>query len=180
VYTTAAELQAEDLRSALAHGLMLAGRRWRARLNERLKSIGQTDARCAALAEIAAAPEGVVQRELSDRLGVEEPTVVRLVDALEASKWVERRTHGADRRAKLVQVMPAAQPMLDRAQVIVDQLQDEMFAEIDPDDLAVCVRVLNDLARKLGREAAPVAPKAQTGATSAITAPISSWSTRSA
>ena len=151
MYTSKAELEGQDLRSALAQGLLLASRRWRTRLNERLKSIGQTDARCAALAEVAAAPQGVVQRELSQRLGVEEPTVVRLVDALETGGWVERRAHDLDRRAKVVRITPEAQPVLDAAQTIVGDLQEEMFAGFDPAELAICVRVLNQLAGRLDR-----------------------------
>lgn len=151
MYTAKAEPQGQDVCAALAQSLLLAARRWRARLNERLKSIGQTDARCAALAEIADCEDGVVQRELSQRLGVEEPTVVRLLDALEAGGWVQRRAHAVDRRAKVVQVTPAAQPVLDDAQAIIFELQQEMFSEIDPSDLAVCLRVLNELARKLER-----------------------------
>jgi MarR family transcriptional regulator for hemolysin len=141
----------QELRGALTQGLLLAGRRWRTRLNERLRSIGQTDARCAALAEIAGAPAGVVQRELSQRLGVEEPTVVRLVDALEAAGWVERRAHELDRRAKVLQLTPEAQPVLDQAETIVGELQDELFADIDPSELATCVRVLNVLVSRLDR-----------------------------
>jgi MarR family transcriptional regulator for hemolysin len=151
VYTATVEPEGQDVCSAIAQNLLLAARRWRTRLNERLKSMGQTDARCAALAEIADCENGVVQRELSQRLGVEEPTVVRLLDALEAQGWVERRAHSLDRRAKVVQITPAAQPVLDRAQAIVSELQEEMFAEIDPSDLAVCLRVLNQLTRKLDR-----------------------------
>lgn len=140
-----------DVRAALAQGLMLAGRRWRARLNERLKVIGQTDARCAALAEIAGSAEGVVQRELSQRLGVEEPTIVRLVDALEAHDWVERRTHGGDRRAKVVQIKPGAAPVLEQAQEIVSDLNDELFADLDPADVDACLRVLDHLSDRLER-----------------------------
>ena len=151
MYTAKVEPEGLDVCSALAQSLLLAARRWRTRLNERLKSIGQTDARCAALAEIADCENGVVQRELSQRLGVEEPTVVRLLDALEAQGWVERRAHSLDRRAKVVQITPDAQPVLDQAQAIVSELQEEMFAEIDPSDLAVCLRVLNQLTRKLDR-----------------------------
>jgi MarR family transcriptional regulator for hemolysin len=142
---------ADAMHAAVAQGLLLAGRRWRARLNERLKVIGQTDARCAALAEIAGSSTGVVQRELSQRLGVEEPTVVRLVDALEAHDWVERRTHSGDRRSKIVQIKPAATPVLDQAQEIVADLQQELFGDIDPSDLAACLRVLEELSRKLDR-----------------------------
>ena len=151
MYTAKVEPEGQDVCSALAQNLLLAARRWRTRLNERLKSIGQTDARCAALAEIAGCTDGVVQRELSQRLGVEEPTVVRLLDALEAQGWVERRAHNLDRRAKVVQITAKAQPVLDGAQAIVAELQDELFAEIDPSDLAVCLRVLNQLTWKLDR-----------------------------
>jgi MarR family transcriptional regulator for hemolysin len=141
----------QDLRSAIAQTLLLAARRWRARLNERLRAIGQTDARCAALAEIAGAADGVVQRELSQRLGVEEPTVVRLIDALEDGGWVERRAHDLDRRAKIVRITPEARPVLDQAQGIVAELQAELFDDVDPADLAICLKVLNDIAVKLER-----------------------------
>ncbi|HKT53317.1 MAG TPA: MarR family transcriptional regulator [Caulobacteraceae bacterium] len=151
MYTAKVEPEGQDVCSALAQALLLAARRWRTRLNERLKAIGQTDARCAALAEIADCADGVVQRELSQRLGVEEPTAVRLLDALEAQGWVERRAHSLDRRAKVVQITGEAQPVLDQAEEIVADLQAEMFAEIDPADLAVCLRVLNQLTRKLDR-----------------------------
>lgn len=151
VHSSRVEVPSEDLRAALAQSLLLAGRRWRARLNERLKAIGQTDARCAALAEIAGRSDGMVQRELSQRLGVEEPTIVRLVDALEANRWVERRVHSGDRRAKVVQATPSAAPVLDQAREIVAELQDEMFAEINPADLAVCLRVIDQLSHRLDR-----------------------------
>ncbi|WP_240609446.1 MarR family winged helix-turn-helix transcriptional regulator [Phenylobacterium deserti] len=141
----------DDMRSAVAQGLQLAGRRWRARLNERLKIIGQTDARCAALVEIAGSSSGVVQRELSQRLGVEEPTIVRLIDALEAQNWVERRAHSGDRRAKVVHLKPGAEPVIDQAQEIVADLQEELFADMDPADLAATLRVLETLSRKLER-----------------------------
>lgn len=151
MYTAKVDLQGQDACSAVVQGFLLAARRWRTRLNERLKTVGQTDARCAALAEVAACPEGVVQRDLSLRLGVEEPTVVRLLDALEASGWVERHPHQLDRRAKVVRITPDAEPVLDEAQAIVAALQQEMFADIDPADLATCLRVLSALTRKLDR-----------------------------
>jgi MarR family transcriptional regulator for hemolysin len=135
--------------SAVVQGMTFVARRWRARLNERLKIIDQTDARFAALAEISAEPNGLVQRELSRRLGVEEPTIVRLVDALEAQGWVERFVHGDDRRAKIVRATPAAAPALDEAHVIVTGMRCELFADIDPLDLLACTRVIDELSRKL-------------------------------
>ncbi len=142
------ELTTDPVR-AVVQGMTLVARRWRARLNERLKAIDQTDARFAALAEISAEPNGLVQRELSRRLGVEEPTVVRLVDALEAQGWVERLVHGDDRRARIVRATPAAAPALDGARIIVAGMRCELFADMDPLDLLACVRVIDELSRKL-------------------------------
>jgi MarR family transcriptional regulator for hemolysin len=154
LYTATVKAEGQDVRAVLVQRLLLSGRRWRARLNERLKHMGQTDARCAALAEIAECSDGVVQRDLSSRLGVEEPTVVRLVDALEANGWVERHAHQLDRRAKVVRITRAAEPVLDKAQDVLARLQQEMFADIDPADLAVCLRVLTQIADKLDRPTA--------------------------
>lgn len=151
MYTSKVEPRGQDVCSGLGQVLLLAARRWRTRLNERLRAAGQTDARCAALTEVGACPDGIVQRELARRLGVEEPTVVRLLDALEAQGLVERRAHDADRRAKVVRVTPAARPVIRQAQDVLAGLQEEMFADVDPSDLAVCLRVLGDLAGKLDR-----------------------------
>ncbi|RAK59445.1 MarR family transcriptional regulator [Phenylobacterium hankyongense] len=149
--TCEAERDDEDVCGVLTQGLILVGRRWRTRLNERLKAIGQTDARCAALAEIARAPQGMPQRELSERLGVEEPTVVRLVDALEAQGWVERRARADDRRVKVLVIKPSAMPVLRQAKEIVTGLEQEMFAEMSADDLASCVMILRRLSGRLAR-----------------------------
>ena len=83
-----------EIRAALAQGLLLAGRRWRARLNERLKVIGQTDARCAALAEIAGAEHGVVHELLERQMAAletlaAEPTPERFTEATEIFEALE-------------------------------------------------------------------------------------------
>ena len=151
MYDGAEPATAAETGGAITEDLMRVGRRWRARLNERLKVVDQTDARLACLAEITGASEGLVQRELSRRLGVEEPTIVRLVDALEARDCVERRVSGVDRRAKIVQSRPAAVPVLHCGSLIVSGLQEELFSGMDPLDLAACARVLNELSCRLAR-----------------------------
>ena len=137
--------------AAISQCLMLVGRRWRARLNERLKAIGQTDARLAALEEIAGQPNGLVQRERARRLGVEEPTIVRLVDALEAQDYVERSVHYGDRRVRVVRAKPAAASVLVRARAIMTDVQGDLFEGMDPRDVAGCFRVLDELSRRLER-----------------------------
>jgi hypothetical protein len=50
-----------------------------------------------------------------------------------------------------VQIKPAATAVLNQAQSIVAELQDELFADADPRDLEACVRVLEGMSRKLCR-----------------------------
>ena len=135
--------------SALVSSLMLVGRRWRARLNLRLRGLGQTDARLAAMVSIAQAGDGLPQNRLAEELGVEAPTVVRLVDALETQGLVQRCAGVADRRQKLVRLNPEAEALLDQASAIERRLQQSLFDDIDPDDLAACRRVLDVLASRL-------------------------------
>jgi len=53
--------------------------------------------------------------------------------------------------ALLVDATDPVQPVLDQAQGIVAELQEEMFSDLDPTELATCLRVLGELARRLDR-----------------------------
>jgi len=144
-----------ELGLSVAHAVTLASRRWRTRLNERLKSLGQTESRIAALQELAAFPNGLPQRQLARRLGVEEPTVVRVIDALEHQGWVRRHAHKLDRRSKLVQLTAEAPEMLEKAGEVLADMSHDAFSNLDPQELATCLKVLNTLSERLGQVDGP-------------------------
>src|ERR1700753_2183166 len=73
----------DEMQFLVAFKVVLVSRLWRARFADRLKSQDQTDARWTALYMIADAPRGVTQPHLAERVGVQGPTLVRLLDALE-------------------------------------------------------------------------------------------------
>lgn len=54
------------------------------------------------------------QGALAERLGVEPMTLCGFLDRLETAGLVERRPDPSDRRAKLVALSPAAEPVLER------------------------------------------------------------------
>ena len=60
-------------------------RKWRARLDDRLKDTGLTHARWHALLTIWRHGEALTQRELAQMLGIEGPTLVRILDWLEGN-----------------------------------------------------------------------------------------------
>jgi MarR family transcriptional regulator, organic hydroperoxide resistance regulator len=61
--------------------------------------------------------DGVTQAELSDRIGIERPTVTAVLDTMEGVGLVQRRPHPSDRRKTNVFLTPKGerfrQPMLD-------------------------------------------------------------------
>jgi len=63
------------------------------RLRDALSPLGVQPAQAAALIEISQA-EGLTQKELVERLDVEQPGVARTLNTLEAEGWVVRQSRG--------------------------------------------------------------------------------------
>lgn len=118
-------------------------RRFRARFAERVKSTSQTEARWNALYHLSHAPQGLIQSDLAERMGVQGPTLVRLLDALESQDLVRRVEAPGDRRAKLVQIQPAGERIIAEVDAIAARMRDEVLATVSDQDLATTLRVLD-------------------------------------
>ncbi|MCY1281020.1 Transcriptional regulator SlyA [compost metagenome] len=127
-------------------------RAWRAELDRRLIGLGLSQARWLVLLHLSRFSELPTQRELAQSVGVEGPTLARLLDSLEAQGLVCRQAVEEDRRAKKISLQPQATPLIEQIETISTQLREELFSGIDPDDLDCCLRVhaqiLNNLERR--------------------------------
>lgn len=126
-------------------------RKWRARLDERLKHTGLTVSRWQALLHISRSDQPLTQRELAQQLWIEGPTLVRLLDRLEAGGLIERRPTSEDRRAKVLVLTERACPIIDEIARIADTLRHELLAGLSRDELATAADVLNKIAARLER-----------------------------
>jgi MarR family transcriptional regulator for hemolysin len=142
----------DDLNYRFTGRLNLIARRYRARLNERLKSIGQTQARWDALFWISIAGEGVTQSELAERMGIEGPTLVRMLHKLEQEGLVERRSTPTDRRAKTLRLKGKAEDVLASIAQRIAPFRREILQDIGPEELQVCISVFNRIMSRLERE----------------------------
>jgi MarR family transcriptional regulator for hemolysin len=140
-----------DPREAFALELSRVSRRWRTRLDERLKVTGLTQARWSTLLHLSRGGDRMTQRELAERVGIEGPTLVRLLDALEAQGLIERLPVEGDRRAKHIRLTEAAQPLLAQINRIAADLRREIFADLHTDDLKTGLMVLRSIADRLER-----------------------------
>jgi len=129
--------------------LNLIARRYRTRLNEVLRRIGQSQARWDALFWISVSEEGATQRELAERIGVEGPTLVTMLHKLEQEGLVERLNAEGDRRAKTIRLSPAAEEVLAQIAALSGPFRDDLLADISDEDLEVCLSVFNRILQRI-------------------------------
>ena len=123
-------------------------RQWRKRLDERLRHTGLTQARWVVLLLLSRSGP-VPQKDLAEAVGVEGPTLVRVLDKLERQGLVERRASGADRRVKHVHLAPAAHPLLAEITTIAAALRRELLADVAAPDLHTAHQVLRAVGDRL-------------------------------
>lgn len=123
-------------------------RQWRKRLDERLKHTSLTQARWLVLLHLSRAGP-LSQRELAEIVGIEGPTLVRMLDSLEGQGLVERRVGEEDRRVKQVHLAEAARPLLAEITSIAATLRRELLAEVADGELRAAWKVLKDIADRL-------------------------------
>ncbi|VVP76776.1 Transcriptional regulator SlyA [Pseudomonas fluorescens] len=124
-------------------GMQLAhmSRGWRAELDRRLAGLGLSQARWLVLLHLARFDEAPTQRELAQSVGVEGPTLARLLDSLESQGLVQRQSVLEDRRAKKIVLCTPARPLIEQIETIANQLRQELFEGVDEADLKICMRV---------------------------------------
>jgi MarR family transcriptional regulator for hemolysin len=134
-------------------GMQLAhmSRGWRAELDRRLADLGLSQARWLVLLHLARFQEPPTQRELAQSVGVEGPTLARLLDSLEAQGLVQRQAVVEDRRAKKIVLCDSALPLIEKIEAIATALRVELFAGIDEEDLRICMRVHTHILGNLER-----------------------------
>lgn len=124
-------------------GMQLAhmSRGWRAELDRRLADLGLSQARWLVLLHLARFSEPPTQRELAQSVGVEGPTLARLLDSLETQGLVRRQAVVEDRRAKKILLSATARPLIEKIETIATALRVELFAGIDEEQLRLCMQV---------------------------------------
>jgi MarR family transcriptional regulator for hemolysin len=93
-------LDEQGIEFALFRECTIIARRWRAYYDARIAEHGLTAARASVLYWLSESEKKLRQSELAKLVGIEGPTLVRLLHALEEGGFVERSSVEGDRRAK--------------------------------------------------------------------------------
>ncbi|MEF3696152.1 MarR family winged helix-turn-helix transcriptional regulator [Desulfolutivibrio sp.] len=124
-------------------------RAWRAKIDEQLRPLGLSSASWSVIFTLATADKPLSQREIADRLFVECPTVVRLLDRLEKLGWVRREPVPGDRRRNRVRLTAKILEYKDSIHAVAMGVHRETLADIPVDKLAVALEVLETLRLRL-------------------------------
>jgi len=138
-----------DLHEQFGRAIGDVARTWRTKLNERLKPLGLSEAKWTTLLYLSRGEGGLIQVELAKRIGIEGPTLVRLLDRLEADGWVKRTVSKTDRRSKVIVLGRKAQPVLKEIRGIVDALREESLADLSEREITATLKVLQRVRDKL-------------------------------
>jgi MarR family transcriptional regulator, transcriptional regulator for hemolysin len=140
-----------DMNYPFSQGLIFLARRWRNLMNEELRKVGQSQARWGTLYWIAVFGDTVNQTELADRIGVEQPTLGRVLRDLEAEGLIERAAGTGDRRAKVIRLTAAAKPVMRQITRIQESVRARLLGGIDPKELTVCMGVFAQILANMDR-----------------------------
>src|SRR5919205_4107633 len=122
------------IRAEFLEELSVTSRKLRTLFDARVRARGLTLARARTLMHLAR-KDGMTQTELAEILEVEGPTLVRLLDGLEAQGLTERRPVEGDRRAKQIALTQEGRTLAMEVTRLGDELREEVLAEIPEADL---------------------------------------------
>jgi MarR family transcriptional regulator for hemolysin len=121
---------------------------WRTTLDRRLKPLGFSQASWRTLIALRREPDGCNQTALADRLGIESPTLVRLLDRMEEQGWVRRVPDPKDRRSKRVELTSASLELAARMEQEVATLRAELLAGLGVEQLEAATALLEGVRQR--------------------------------
>ncbi len=121
-------------------------RLWRHKLDQRLHPLGLSQAKWRTLAMLAHGH--LTQRDLAERLGIEEPTLARSLVSMENGGWIKREPARHDRRCKTVHLQRKSSAILQRIEQTAQGLRHELVETIPMRDLQTCLQVLSEIRSK--------------------------------
>lgn len=124
---------------------------WRRESDQALSDHGLSYATAIPLLVLSRQGDNVRQGVLADELGIEGPSLVRLIDLLQAEGLVERREDQTDRRAKTLHLTKAGEAKVEETNRVLRRVRASLLKDIGADELAITFEVLQRIERQAGR-----------------------------
>lgn len=127
------------------------GRLMRRELDQALSDHGLSDATAIPLLVLSRQGTPVRQGVLADELGIEGPSLVRLIDLLQAEGMVVRREDPTDRRAKTLHLTATGEAKVEEINRVLRRVRASLLKDIGSDELAVTFETLQRIEQRATR-----------------------------
>jgi MarR family transcriptional regulator for hemolysin len=107
-------------------------------IDDELRALGLTDATWRPLFHLGRLGDGLRQKDLAEALMIEGPSLVPLLDNLEASGLVERTEDPNDRRCKIIRMTAEGQKIYRQTAEISGKVLGRLMRGISDEELALC------------------------------------------
>ncbi|MEX0942253.1 MAG: MarR family transcriptional regulator [Pseudomonadales bacterium] len=124
-------------------------------MDDAFRPMGITDATWRTLFYLEQTGDGVFQKDLATVMGIEGPSLVRLLDSLEDKQLIERRPGQTDRRSKSVHLTRKALKLLDKLHDVADQVRGELLEDISDEEIEHCLLVFQRIMDTKDHKVAP-------------------------
>jgi len=121
-------------------------------LDKELCECGLSQATALPLLVLSRAGPNIRQGVIAEELGIEGPSLVRVVDMLIGDGLLTRREDPSDRRAKLLKLTVRGEERVLEIEAAAWRMRDRMLADVTPADLAIAVGILSKIERSLLRD----------------------------
>lgn len=138
----------KSLDEQFAEALHLAAHGWRTALDRRLRPLGYSRSRWMALLHVSR-QDGITHRELAERLGIEAPTLVRLIDRMEDEGLLQRCASETDRRVKHLHLSSNGRKEVERIWASAANLRQEILSGLSEAEISTTLNVLQNIRSKL-------------------------------
>jgi len=127
------------------------GRMWRRESDQALSDHGLSYATAIPLLVLSRQGENVRQGVLAEELGIEGPSLVRLIDLLQAEGFVQRREDPTDRRAKTLHLTAAGEAKVEEINRVLRRVRASLLKDVGPEELAVTFATLQRIEQRASR-----------------------------
>jgi MarR family transcriptional regulator, transcriptional regulator for hemolysin len=127
------------------------GRIWRREADQALSDHGLSYATAIPLLVLSRTGGNVRHGVLADELGIEGPSLVRLIDLLQAEGLLERREDPTDRRAKTLHLTATGKAKVDETNRVLRRVRAKLLKDIGADELAITLATLQRIEQRASR-----------------------------
>lgn len=142
-----------DFENSAGFWIMTTAHDYERAFNDELAPEGITLRQCQVLGFLALAGP-LAQNELAERMRIEPPTLVGILDRMERDGWIRRVPCANDRRRKLIRPLPAAKPVWERIVKVARRLRTQATRGMSAADKLMLRRLLKLVQKNLKQGAA--------------------------